>query len=260
MIGFTRLALALYIMAIHLGPQGDHYGGAITVLGFYILAGYFATLSMNGPYKGNPRAFLISRWLRLWPVYLAVFAITSWGLLLGMGTMGRMSLVQGWGVVAQVLMIVPFWPAPAVAPVGWMLKWLMLGYVAIAGGAARSPLWSGVWLLASVLAGQYAALAQDWGTYYSGVGFASQGFALGAVLYWLEVRVPRDGRRAAMAGALSYPVFLSHYAIGAAIPLDTGWPLFFAALPPTLALSWLIVLWVEHPISQYRYNCFKKER
>jgi len=252
MIGFTRLALALYIMAIHLGAPGNHYGGAIAVLGFYVLAGYFAMLSRDGPYKGNPRAFLISRWLRLWPVYLAVFGLTSWGLLLGMGTMGRMGLVQGWGVIAQALMVVPFWPDPAVVPVGWMLKWLLLGYGAIALGAARSPQWAGAWLLASALVGQYAAMAQDWGTYYSGLWFASQGFALGAVLYWLGLRVPRDGQIAATAGALSYPVFLCHYAIGAAIPIEPGWLLFFVSLPPTLVASWLLWRFVEMPVARYR--------
>jgi peptidoglycan/LPS O-acetylase OafA/YrhL len=239
-------------MAVHLGPQGNHYGAAIAVLGFYILAGYFATLSMDGPYKGNPIVFLISRWFRLWPVYLAIFGLTSWGLWLGIEPMGRMGIPTGWGGVAQMLMIVPGWPAPAVVPVGWMLKWLMLGYLAISFGASLTPYRAGLWMLASLLIGQYTALAQDWGTYYGSIEFASQGLSAGAVLYWLGFRVPRDGRWAAIAGALSYPIFLSHYSIGAAIPLTPSWPLFFASLPPTLALSWLLYRFVEVPVDRYR--------
>jgi peptidoglycan/LPS O-acetylase OafA/YrhL len=59
-----------------------------------------------------------------------------------------------------------------------------------------------------------------------------------------------------MAGAISYPVFLSHYLVGAVIAtasgLVPGWPLFFAAIGPTLALSWLLVVVVERPVQTFR--------
>lgn len=261
MIGTLRLALALLIMAAHLGPYlATGYLPPVAVLGFYALAGYTATASMQGNYRGRAGAFLWSRLLRLWPSYLAVFTLSllwlQWG-----HPWGAVGLGSPWRVLPEVLMLVPAGGA-AVVPTGWVLPWFMAGYAAIAFGAMATPRRAGLVLLAVSLGAQWAAFEVAFTTYYYSPLFAALGFALGGAAWHLGVALPRDGRWGAWAGAVSYPVFLAHYLVGAVLAttfsLTPGWPLFFAALPPTLGLSWLLVVAVERPVQKFRNSLRSK--
>jgi len=247
MMGFCRLLFALAIMAAHcvrasyLAPWAG-----VAVMGFYVLAGYTSvatTPKYNGPWQ-----FILSRVIRICPSYLAVFCLTLVGLWLGLipflGLPG-LGIPASWATLGQLFMVVR--PERiAVIPQGWMLGPIVAGYVAVALGAFATPQRTAGILVGALL----IARAQSFYAY--SLGLAALGISVGAAAHHLGLQIPRDRRWGAMAGALSYPVFLTHYAIAAAIPLPYGWPLFFASLPPTLAASWLLWRYVEVPCDRYR--------
>lgn len=254
-MGYLRLSLALLIMLAHLGPPMlTGFMPPVAVLGFYLLAGYTATASMQGPYRERAAAFMASRIVRLWPSYLAIFALSLLWLRWG-HPWGSVGLAAPWRVVPEVFMLVQSQIGAAVPP-GWVLPWFLLGYGAIAIGALATPRRAGLVLLSVVLLSQWLSFAGSFATYYYSPVFAGLGFAVGGAAWHLGVVLPRDGRSAALAGALSYPLFLGHYLVGAVVAvglgLDPSGALFFTALAPTLSLSMALVLLVEQPIARYR--------
>lgn len=255
MIGSLRLALSLLIMLAHLGPYllTGHLP-PVAVLGFYVLAGYTATASVDGPYRGRPLAFMGSRLVRLWPSYLMVFALSllwiQW-----VGSWQAIGLLSAWRVIPEAFMMISA-GVVAIVPTGWVLPWFILIYGAIAAGVVATPRRVGVVLICVVLAAEWLSFEAAFASYYYSPLYAALGGATGAAMYHLGVVLPRDGRWGARAGALSYPVFLAHYLVGAMVSsrygLIPGWPLFFTALAPTLALSWLLVIAVERPVAKFR--------
>lgn len=250
-MGYFRLALSLVIMAAHLAYVGNEWAGA-SLICFYVLSGHSITAS------GIKPGFWQRRICRLWPSYLAIASGTQLVLLIGW-VPGRpyIAPAMGWDAVAQFFMIVPTWPDLALVPTAWMIKWLIVGYLLMCLGASRTPQRTALWMLMSLIASIFwMARTQSYGLWYQSFLCASLATSIGAACYHLGLIAPCDVQGAAFAGALSYPVFLSHYGIGAAVASATGWavgwPLFFAALPLTLALSWLLVVAVERPIARYR--------
>lgn len=240
-----RLALAILIMQSHLVSVGSPWGGASLAL-FYALSGY-------GIFKSGIRpGFWVSRLARLYPLYLVVLVATAAALVWGwVPNRPYIGLPQSpWQWLGQLLMIVPPWPMPALVPIGWMLKWMLLGYAVLWLGAAKTPQRAGLWLLAMLAATVWFLVrSQNVAAWYQSPMCALMAFAVGASVAHLGVEIPKDR---AWSTELSYPVFLLHYPVGAAFPMPPGWPLFFAAIAPTLALSWLLVVAVERPVAQYR--------
>jgi peptidoglycan/LPS O-acetylase OafA/YrhL len=251
-MGHIRLALSLLIMAAHLGPNmATGHLPPVAVLGFYGMAGYTAAASMATRYQGRPWAFLMSRWWRLWPSYLAVYSLSLLWLL----------WLPGWGSfswptstldqLVQLLMIVR--PETLrIVPTAWVLPWFLLGYAVIAYGQLHRPRRCGIVLAAIVLLSQWASFEAQFATYYYSPIFAMLGIVGGASVWHLYGVIPRDGHWGQWAGALSYPMFLCHYWVGAWFQWPPSWPLFWASLPPTLALSWALVVAVERPVSRFR--------
>lgn len=132
LMGYFRLALTLTIMAAHahaipiVWAQGS-------VLLFYLLAGYLGAASMSGPYQGRPWAFLINRWLRVWPCYAVVFVISlGWLLWRGVPPVGLALGMPSWSVVAVHFAMLPTPVNLLIVPTGWMLPWLFMGWILIA--------------------------------------------------------------------------------------------------------------------------------
>jgi len=245
-MGYSRLALALVIMAGH-ALAIPIIWAKISVWIFYGLAGYTGTASR--PHYKTSLAYLASRYARIWPSYGVVFGVTSLALLFGWVAIPypRLPDLSGW--LRQLLLLeIPGSATaalhPWVVPVSWALPVMLCwwGVIALGWGQRRSH------VLAWVAFG--VAVMSLRPSYYS-VWFAALPFALGAMAYHYGIRVPRDSRWGAVSGELSYPWYLVHLVILQVLPL-AGWPLFFASLPPTLALSWILVIAVERPISRYR--------
>jgi peptidoglycan/LPS O-acetylase OafA/YrhL len=218
------------------------------VLIFYALSGYGCTATMQCSYQDHPWRFLLSRYLRLWPGYLAVFALTSivWALI----ELPDIAMPTGLDWWLALLMIKV--SHVSTVPTAWVLPYMLMGYVAIAAGASGNARRSLLWLAVSFALAQHRAIL---GSYYSSLAAWSLAYSVGAAAYWMRVKVPRA---TGWAGEIAFPLFLSHYLVLSALRsvygFELGLPLFIAALAPTLCLSWLLVLWVEQPIARYRQS------
>ena len=252
MMGCFRLVLALVVMQAHATEPGNHYALANTaVLIFYALSSYGCTAAMQGKYKGQPLLFMGSRYLRLWPSYLATFALSSvaW---VAFDDLYKITMPTGLAWWGHLLMVYHP-PGRLIAP-AWVLPWMLLGYVVITFGASGTARRSLAWLAVSFAWAQHQAFLLSWGEYYGSAAAWSLAYSVGAAAYWMPVEVPRAS---GWAGVIAFPIFLSHYLVLSvlrSLGLIPGWPLFFVALPPTLALSWLLVVAVERPIARYRQS------
>lgn len=249
-MGYLRLFLSLVIMGTHLvaGATPHTYSA---LCGFYILSGYSITA------RGTGGQFWRSRFWRLWPIYAVIAAATQIALWFGwVSGLPHIGIAQGWSAVAQTAMIVPTFPSLSLVPGAWVIRWLLLGYLLMWLGASKTPQRSGLWLLFAMAIAPAFLAKYGFERYYTSAFCALLFTAGGACLWHLGIVLPRDGRWAAWAGALSYPVFLCHYLTGSAtagvLGLERGWPLFFASLPLTLALSLALVVAVEQPIAVFR--------
>jgi peptidoglycan/LPS O-acetylase OafA/YrhL len=219
------------------------------LVGFYALSGYSITA------RGTGGDYWQGRLLRLWPIYLVIAAATQMALWLGwVPRLPYIALAQGMSAIWQALMIVPTWPDDSLVPVAWMLQWILLGYGLMWLGWLKTPRQSAISTLGLFLVSIYALslVPDDFQRYYTSGLCALTAMSIGACGWHLGLTAPRDDSKSAFAGSLSYPVFLLHYNVAAAISSQFGWPLFFAALPPTLALSWLLVVAVERPVQKFR--------
>lgn len=248
----------MVVVQTHLGS--GHYGGRVAVIGFYLLSGYLMTLLCCGPYRGRFQAFWANRLIRVFPTYWIIylasvlwlwrFPATPWGT----EVMGN----YGWW---QILGIVPV-HFPQVNPSAWALSVELFWWLAISLGIATTAWRTGLWLMASTV---FVVVFGAWplSDWYTTIWFGSFWFALGAFGSHAGLKLPRDEGWTSLAGAMSYPLFLCHMLVGAIVGhylgIGRGWPLFFTALLPTLAVSLALVLWVERPIERYRKQIRKPQ-
>lgn len=82
-MGLIRLLLALSVVTAHTKPLlGIPWlamtGGLPSVQLFFVISGFYMSLILRDKYRGpgSYRRFLLSRFLRLWPTYLVVLAMT----------------------------------------------------------------------------------------------------------------------------------------------------------------------------------------
>jgi peptidoglycan/LPS O-acetylase OafA/YrhL len=129
---------------------------------------------------------------------------------------------------------------------------MSLGYLGIGLGISATPRCALEWLALSFVWAQHQAFVLDWGDYYGSWAAWSLSYSVGAAIYWMPVEVPKSN---GWAGDIAFPLFLCHSLVLALFRWHgwpPGWPLFFAALGPTLALSWLLVVAVERPVQTFR--------
>ncbi|HEV9035928.1 MAG TPA: acyltransferase [Puia sp.] len=80
-MGLIRLLLALAVVATHCGPifGCNLVGGQIAVQSFFIISGFYMSVILNEKYVGvnnSYRLFITNRFMRLYPIYWAVFVAT----------------------------------------------------------------------------------------------------------------------------------------------------------------------------------------
>lgn len=248
-MGWLRLALAMIVFQSHARQPGLHYAWAnVAVLVFYALSGYGCTAAMQGHYKGHPLKFVVSRYVRLWPGFLAVFALSSvaWVVVEDLPII-RVPTGLGWW--ASLFMV---HPANPMVPVAWVIPFMLAGYAVIGLGISATPQRMAAWLGVSFVWSQHQALVLDWGGYCNSWAAWSLSTAIGAAFFWLPANLPKD---TSWATEIAFPLFLCHQLILRTFQAwgwDLGWPLFFTALGPTLALSWLLVVAVERPVQTFR--------
>ena len=78
LLGLFRFVLALMVVFQHLsGHRLFAYFGIYAVMGFYVVSGYLMTAVLNETYRFDPKRFWANRFLRLFPIYYVVAAITA---------------------------------------------------------------------------------------------------------------------------------------------------------------------------------------
>jgi peptidoglycan/LPS O-acetylase OafA/YrhL len=254
-MGWLRLSLSLGIMAAHLTFRYSMVASC-AVWVFYAISGYLMSLICSTSYKGKFLAFWGGRILRVFPIYWVIMAATTMAIwFLGYSStfpLLALPIHQEW----LLLNVQTWWggfEGPRTIPPAWALTvelfwWgvISLGWI----GKSTARYWMTLGALLTVL-GAYP-MGPIWFSLWGGM----LPFSIGAWAYHNGLSIVRDGPFGAIAGAVSYPLFLSHYSVGAVVAgltgLGVGWPMFFAALPPTLALSWLLVVAVERPVQRFR--------
>ena len=78
-MGLLRIILAVSVVAAHLGAIGVvkfFDGGVMAVESFYIISGFYMALVLSTRYAGRPRDFYYNRFLRIFPLYWMLLAVT----------------------------------------------------------------------------------------------------------------------------------------------------------------------------------------
>jgi peptidoglycan/LPS O-acetylase OafA/YrhL len=74
-LSLFRFSLALMVLVEHLSAQVPHQTGRVAVEAFFCISGFLITMVASGRYAGRPGAFLINRFLRIYPTYWACLTI-----------------------------------------------------------------------------------------------------------------------------------------------------------------------------------------
>lgn len=106
MLGSLRFLLALLVAFSHMGLTPDFHFGAMSVMGFYLIAGYVMTYSFKTNFEGrlsNIGSFYLDRLFRVYPLYLLSLAmifvlvkLTGYGVLYLDGTSVLVNLTMFW--------------------------------------------------------------------------------------------------------------------------------------------------------------------
>ena len=79
-MGILRVLLALFVVLDHFSSFSvfDFPGGVFAVKVFFIISGFYMTMILDKKYvgKGSYKLFITNRFLRLYPIYWAVLALT----------------------------------------------------------------------------------------------------------------------------------------------------------------------------------------
>ena len=213
MFGAYRTLLAITVVATHFG--GMNGLGVVAVFGFFSLSGFLMTLLVNGPYQGRPKAFLLNRFLRLYPLYWGVIALTlillwfhDWAPIDQIG-------VPSWPVFLRQIAFVNWWnDKPTLNSISWAVTNELIFYVLIALGISATLKRSLIWLALSIGIVLASALVPPTPHLPDGLYFfpraASLPFAVGATLYHLSdfLAVLPKQRRAVLGSASAAMIIL----------------------------------------------------
>ncbi len=197
MFGLFRTILALFVVFQHIGSVPRI--GSYAVFGFYVLSGFLMTLILqeNYGYTGKGmRAYLLNRFLRIYPVYwasclLSVVLILILGREFVTAQNEVIYLPENWqGVLRNFGLILSHDATPRLTPPAWALTVELLFYVVIGLGVSRTRTITWIWFVLSVIYTIVAVAADlEWPHRYFYPWAASLPFATGAMIYHYKDRV-----------------------------------------------------------------------
>lgn len=246
MLGLLRTSLALIVVMQHLWLRESQIG-VFAVSAFFVISGYLMTRVMQDRYGYHWRgrkAFLVNRFLRIYPQYWAAVA-------LGVMVLVTLSAVPGhhpamglpgspteW-VQNLTLAFVGWMPnevRPKVVQVSWALTVEVFFYALICAGVSRTPRRVAIWLTASVVyvLTTYAA-GLPWTSRYYPIMAGSLPFAVGAGIYFLSRHPTVVSVAKSRAGGWLYVLLMLNTALCSYSPGD-------AAYFSNLAISAALVL------------------
>ena len=78
-MGYIRFLLAVIVVAAHCGVNNWSIGASAAVQAFFLISGFYMAATYSTNYNGHYRAltFYVSRYLRLYPLYLTLVLLTA---------------------------------------------------------------------------------------------------------------------------------------------------------------------------------------
>lgn len=194
MFGILRTALALLVVAGHLGPVERI--GPYAVFGFYALSGYLMTAILRERYGYSAAGigrYAANRVLRIFPIYWVALAL-SVVLLWWVGESAARAYHESMGlrlpateVWRNLLLVLSIDTGTRWVPPAWALSVEIFYYAAIGLGLSRHAPVCALWLGASIAYTAYLNLDGASFSYrYFTVPAASLPFAMGAMLHHLQ--------------------------------------------------------------------------
>ncbi|TVO59649.1 acyltransferase family protein [Denitromonas halophila] len=203
MFGTYRTLLALAVLFQHLA--GVPLIGHFAVYGFFVLSGYLMTAIMHKTYGYSLQgrfAYLVNRFLRLFPTYWLICLLTI-GLILFYGEAATRAYHSAIflprelaDIIANASLIFPAtspkWVEPRLAPPTWALTLEIVFYVLIGLGVSRSRRTTLAWLAVGAgYVGATFALELGHESRYSYIPAASLPFSIGALLFHYKTQTAR---------------------------------------------------------------------
>lgn len=192
MFGSFRFVLAAMVVIQHFGMVLGPIG-ALAVQAFFCLSGFLMTLLMDTTYKGRLSAFALNRFLRLYPTYWAVMAVTA--ALLVWGFPPSHSLIGIPEAPALVLdaLYINYRLDTQLVLTGWAVTNEILFYILIGLGISKTFVRSAIWLIISAVFALVVMVfsPDDSDLRYFSPFAASLPFAMGATAYHLRLFFPR---------------------------------------------------------------------
>lgn len=191
--------------------------GQYAVHGFFILSGYLMTFILSGSYGyslGGLRSFAINRFLRLYPPYWFILALSAI-MILFFGNSVRsfhpaVFLPDTWLSLLQNLSLVyldwfPMSEAPRISPPTWALTVELLFYLLIALGLSKTPKTTAVWLAISAMFMVSTHIFDLGHRYrYTFVLSGSLPFALGAAIFHWENELKQVAKKFANLPSVAF--------------------------------------------------------
>jgi peptidoglycan/LPS O-acetylase OafA/YrhL len=236
-VGLLRLVLALIVCVAHIDP-GTGLRPEFAVTCFFAMSGYYMQLVLATKYTPQQLgerwciAFYVSRYLRLYPMYLVGLAgaflsgeaaRVPWSSPLGLA-----SLIPNLTMIGLNIPSVTYVALPPAWSVG-----VEISLYALAPWMLRLPERQiGLLLLLGL------ALRMVPGGTHLPIGAGLDAFLIGAILYRRYGLLLPSSRGDRWLGDLSFPVYLLHLPILVILrtALD-GWELMFAVVAATIAVS-----------------------
>lgn len=269
MFGTYRTLLSFAVVASHLATIP--YLGQFAVHGFFVLSGFLMTNVMHRTYGYTgfgQLTFVVSRALRLYPMYFVVLALTILTILvLGADHAGAFKetmrlprdLTDG---LQNLTMIYARWmpmtePVRLVPPT-WALTIEILFYALICAGLSRTRLLTALWLGGSVAAVLLTLVhkGDDFASRYSTLLSGSLPFAVGASIFHWREQLQRHlaGNATFRAATIAFCVF-PILAIGSWVLRKAGLePLSIACFYLNTPLHGLIVLILLNATADERWK------
>jgi peptidoglycan/LPS O-acetylase OafA/YrhL len=186
-LGYLRLILSFGVVAYHLSPQVFSFAGPAAVFGFYTVSGYLITAALSSHYRGRTIAFLLNRFLRLYPTYWVAVGLAVAAIVFGQSHNRAMTLptsfddwwrqiavfglLHGDGLAHPIRLVPPAWSLNM--ELAWYILLISLHRYSIA------------WLAGSLALAAFYILGGGWTEPYYSFLAPSFCFALGSTCWRL---------------------------------------------------------------------------
>jgi len=226
-----RGVLALMVVVSHIAVWSGHHPwpqlANIAVDGFFLVSGYVLALSYDGRFV----AFVVRRFIRLWPVYALCLTVGYW--MHGM-----------WPIAPELI----WWPTDRMNALGHTDKPVWTLYIEawatpmlpLLVAVARRNRSAGLAVAAGFMLAHLLIFHRDTTLYFSL-------FAVGVAVSQYDVKLPDAPGWAAWFGKQAYSLYLTNWLVLEAFARAFGDTGALYAIPAVFFVSWTVWRGVERP-------------